>query len=89
MGHFEIVRNFILAASVCRGAYTVPDWGMLQFTIVLRGRAYWVEAIQEDGTRRPVERYDTEDAAVSGLRMLPKNGGIEQLEPQRFKQERP
>jgi hypothetical protein len=53
---------------------------MVQFTITPRGRGYWIEAIRADGSRQPVERYDTEDAAVSRLRMLQEKAGIVRTE---------
>jgi hypothetical protein len=43
---------------------------MGKFTIVPRGHVYWIEAIAEDGSRTPVERYETEDAAVRRLHAL-------------------
>ena len=43
---------------------------MVNFAIMPRGRGYWIEVIRSDGSRRPVERYDTEDQAVSRLRAL-------------------
>jgi hypothetical protein len=48
----------------------VPCSGMVQFTIIPRGRGYWIEATGEDGSRETVERYDTEDAAIRRLRVL-------------------
>jgi hypothetical protein len=52
---------------------------MIQFTIVPRGRAYWIEAVREDGSRKPVERYASEDAAIARLRMLREK--TDRLEP--------
>jgi hypothetical protein len=49
---------------------------MVQFTIVPRGRGYWIEAIRDDGARQQVERSDMEDAAVSRLRMIQEKAGI-------------
>lgn len=43
---------------------------MVDYTIVPRGRAYWIEAVEKDGSRRVVERHNTEDAAVRHLRAL-------------------
>jgi hypothetical protein len=54
---------------------------MVQFTITPRGRGYWVEMMRDDGSRKPVERYDTEEAAVSRLRMLQEKLGIARTEP--------
>lgn len=48
----------------------MPYWRMATFTIVPRGRGYWIEAIAENGSRKLIERYDTEDAAVGRLRVL-------------------
>ena len=49
---------------------------MTQYTIAPRGRGYWIEAVAEDGSRRPLERYDSEEAAVRRLRMLQEKAGI-------------
>ena len=54
---------------------------MVQFTIVPRGRGYWIEAIRNDGSRQTVERYDTEDAAIRRLRILQEKAGLDRLEP--------
>jgi hypothetical protein len=43
---------------------------VVSYTIVPRGRGYWIEASDNFGTRRPIERYDTEDRAVRRLREL-------------------
>jgi hypothetical protein len=43
---------------------------METFAIVPRGRGYWIEAIAEDGSRKVIQRYDTEDAALGRLRVL-------------------
>jgi len=43
---------------------------MVHFTIIPRGRGYWIEATREDGSHETVERYDTEDAAIRRLRVL-------------------
>jgi hypothetical protein len=43
---------------------------MDKFTIVPRSHGYWIEVIAENGSRKPIERYDTEDAAVQRLRVL-------------------
>jgi hypothetical protein len=43
---------------------------MVQFTIIPRGRGYWIEIVGNDGSRQAVERYDTEDAAIRRLRVL-------------------
>jgi len=40
------------------------------YTIVPRGRGYWIEAVAQDGSRSVVERYDTEDKALQHLRIL-------------------
>jgi hypothetical protein len=43
---------------------------MVSYTIIPRGRGYWIEAIDKTGLRRTIERYDTEDMAVQRLRVL-------------------
>ena len=43
---------------------------MVDFAIMPRGGVYWIEALRKDGSRRPIERFDTEDAAVTRLRVL-------------------
>jgi hypothetical protein len=47
--------------------------GMVSYTIVPRGRGYWITAIDGTGSPRPIERFDTEDMAVQRLRMLQAN----------------
>jgi hypothetical protein len=54
---------------------------MVQFIITPRDRGYWIEAIQSDGSRKPVKRYDTEDAAVHRLRILQEKAGLDRPEP--------
>ena len=49
---------------------------MNTYTVVPRGGAYWIEAIANDGPRRLIERFDTEDAAVQRLRALQAEAGI-------------
>jgi hypothetical protein len=52
---------------------------MKQFHVVVRGKKYWVEAI-EDGAHRMVVGFTTEEAAVMCLRELQRRedreGGI-------------
>jgi hypothetical protein len=43
---------------------------MVSYAIVPRGRAYWITATDETGSRRTIERFDTEDMAVQRLRVL-------------------
>jgi hypothetical protein len=43
---------------------------MDKFTVVPRSHGYLIEVIAENGSRKPIERYDTEDAAVQRLRVL-------------------
>jgi hypothetical protein len=40
------------------------------YTVVPRGRGYWIEVTDSHGSRRQIERYDTEDKAVVRLRAL-------------------
>ena len=42
----------------------------MTYTIVPRGRRYWIEKVEEDGSRERVESFDTEDKAVRRLRGL-------------------
>jgi hypothetical protein len=41
----------------------------VNYTIVPRGRGYWIIASDKEGSR-PIERFDTEDRAVRRLREL-------------------
>ena len=43
---------------------------VVSYTIVPRGRGYWIEATDERRLRRQIERFDTEDKAVRRLREL-------------------
>ena len=55
------------------------DWPIMRppdYTIVPRNRSYWIKAIEKDGSRRTVERFDTEDMAVQRLRMLQEKEGV-------------
>jgi hypothetical protein len=67
--------------AVARDAARRYTGRMVQFTITPRGRGYWIEAVRDDGSRQAVERYDTEEAAVSRLRMLQEMAGIARTEP--------
>ena len=49
---------------------------MPDYTIVPRNRSYWIKAIEMDGSRRTVERFDTVDMAVQRLRMLQEKEGV-------------
>jgi hypothetical protein len=49
---------------------------MVNYTIVPRGHGYWIEAIDTDGSRRSVQRFDTEDMAVKRLRVLQEREGV-------------
>jgi hypothetical protein len=42
----------------------------VSYTVVPRRRGYWIEVTDSLGSRRPIERYDTEDKAVQRLRVL-------------------
>ena len=48
---------------------------MVSYTIVPRGRGYWIIANDTSGKRRPMERFDTEDKAVRRLRELQELSG--------------
>ncbi len=43
---------------------------MVAYAIVPRRRSYWIEAIHEDGERRPVACFPNENAAVRRLHEL-------------------
>jgi len=43
---------------------------MTGFVITPRHRRYWIEALDDDGSRRPVESFANEEAAVTRLRQL-------------------
>jgi len=49
---------------------------MVAYTITPRGRGYWIEAVETDGSRRRILRYDTENAAVQRLRVLQEKEGV-------------
>ena len=46
------------------------------YTIVPRGRGYWIIANDSKGVSRPIERYDTEGKAVRRLRELKAKAGM-------------
>jgi hypothetical protein len=50
--------------------------GVVSYAIVPRGRGYWITAIDETGSHRPIERFDTEDKAVQRLRVLQANANM-------------
>ena len=43
---------------------------VVSYTVVPRGRGYWIEVTDSHGSRRSIERFDTEDKAVQRLRVL-------------------
>ena len=45
-------------------------WRMVAYAIMPRRRSYWIEAIHENGERRPVGCFPSEDAAVRRLHEL-------------------
>lgn len=49
---------------------------MPSYTIVPRGRSYWIEATDKDGSRWSVQRFDTEEMAVRRLRVLQEREGV-------------
>jgi hypothetical protein len=49
---------------------------MANYTIVPRGRGYWIEAVDVDGSRRTIERYGTEEEAVRRLHILQEAVGV-------------
>jgi hypothetical protein len=44
--------------------------GVLEFRIIRRGREFWLEASDEDGSRCLIEPFDDADAAVQQMRHL-------------------
>jgi hypothetical protein len=68
------VRRAIRLCDPCGPCHTR---GMVSYTVTPRGRSYWLEAIDNDGSRRQVERFDTEDLAVQRLRVLNEKEGVE------------
>jgi hypothetical protein len=67
---WRLGRALVSASPLCHG-------GSMDYKIVpLAGRGYWIVAIENDGSRRRVERYGTEDEAVSRLRALRQKAGI-------------
>jgi hypothetical protein len=51
---------------------------MVRYTIVPQGRGYVILANDNNGVRRPIERFDTEDKAVRRLRELQSKAGMVQ-----------
>ena len=49
---------------------------MPSYTIVPRGRGYWIEATDERGSRRSLQRFDTEAEAVQRLHAIQEKAGI-------------
>jgi hypothetical protein len=49
---------------------------METYTIIPRSGAYRIEATAEDGTRRLVGTYPTEEAAIALLRRLQQKAGL-------------
>jgi hypothetical protein len=41
-----------------------------------RNRGYWIEAIDKTGSRRPIDRFDTEDVTMQRLRVLQANADM-------------
>ena len=54
---------------------------MRNFTVVARGKKYWVEEIGEDGSRQPIVSFGTEDAAKLCLRDLRRKHIVEPQMP--------
>jgi hypothetical protein len=46
---------------------------MVIYTIIPRNRGYWILSTDKTGSRRAIERYDTEDMAIQRLRVLQAN----------------
>jgi hypothetical protein len=55
---------------------------MVSYTIIPRGRGYWIVAADKTGSRRVIERQDTEDMAVQRLRVLQVNAAT--VEQQKY-----
>jgi hypothetical protein len=49
---------------------------MVNYQIVPRGRAYWVEGVGDDGSRHIAERFNTESEAVRRLHELQEKAGM-------------
>jgi hypothetical protein len=58
---------------------------MVAYAIIPRRRGYWIEAVDEDGERRPIGCFPNEDAAVRRLHEL--QGRQEAKERRRVAQE--
>jgi hypothetical protein len=43
---------------------------MVVYAIIPRRRSYWIEAVDDEGERRPIGRFPNEDAAVRRLHEL-------------------
>ena len=43
---------------------------VISYTVVPRSRGYWIEVTDRLGSRRPIERFDTEEDAMQRLRDL-------------------
>jgi hypothetical protein len=43
---------------------------LVTFSIVPKGREFWLEAIGADGSRRFIERFDHEETAMQQMRWL-------------------
>jgi hypothetical protein len=55
---------------VAQAPAVVHTRAMETFHIVPRGKKYWVEAVGEDGARKSVVAFATEEAALQCLRSL-------------------
>ncbi len=54
---------------------------MVVYAIVPRRRSYWIEAVEDDGERRSVGCFPTEEAAVRRLHELQERQRIERATP--------
>lgn len=58
---------------------------MVAYAIIPRRRSYWIEAVEEDGERRPIGCFPNEEAAIRRLHELQVRQ--EAMERRRFAQE--
>jgi hypothetical protein len=66
----------LTGAGIGNGRTKFRNGAMVDYAIVPRNRGYWIEAIEKDGSRRLIERYETEASAVQRLRVLHEKAGL-------------
>ena len=68
-----IMSIFLLFCRIILTSSTISGYAagvVVTFRIVPTGREFWLEASGEDGSRRFLQRFDGEDAAVREMRWL-------------------